>query len=62
MFCSEVIDNFVQFLLGCGHYETAIYEHMASVSEEYFELENKRNKTLLEKHKASVDPRDLDLS
>lgn len=49
MFVTEAIDSFVCFLRGCGHYEKAIYEHMASISEEYFDLEERRNNELLKK-------------
>lgn len=58
MFTSEVIDNFISFLRGCGHYEKGIYEHMSSISEEYFEMEEKRNLELLKKF--NVPKPDLD--
>lgn len=44
MFVGDVIDSFVLFLKGCGHFEKAIYEHMSEISDAYFEYEEKRNK------------------
>ena len=61
MFVTEVIDSFVCFLRGCGHYEKAIYEHMSSISEEYFDLEEKRNIELLKKFNLSKPNLDLGL-
>jgi hypothetical protein len=49
MFVGDVIDQFVCFLHGCGHYNKAIYEHMCSISEQYFDVEEKRNLELLNK-------------
>lgn len=44
MYVGDVIDAFVSFLRGCGHYEKTIYEHMSEISDAYFEYEEKRNK------------------
>jgi hypothetical protein len=49
MYTSKIIDEFISFLRGCGHFEPGIYEHMSSISEEYFEIQEKLNKNLLEK-------------
>lgn len=61
MFVTEVIDSFVCFLCGCGHWNKAIYEHMSSISEEYFELEEKRNNALLKQFNLSQPNLDLGL-
>lgn len=61
MFVTEVIDAFVCFLCGCGHYEKTIHEHMSSISEEYFELEEKRNNALLKKFNLPQPNLDLGL-
>lgn len=61
MFVTDVIDQFVCFLLGCGHYNKAIYEHMSSISEQYFELEEARNNELLKKFNLPKPNLDLDL-
>lgn len=46
MFSNEIIDNFITFMRGCGHSDKAMYEYMATISEEYFEMESKRIKEL----------------
>ena len=42
VFVDKIIEAFVQFLRGCGHYDSCIYENMHELAEEYFELEKKR--------------------
>lgn len=61
MFVDEVIDAFVCFLLGCGHHHKAIYSHLSSISEEYFDLEEKRNNELLKKFNLPKPNLDLGL-
>ena len=59
MYVNDVINQFVCFLLGCGHYNKGIYEHMSSIAEEHFELEEKRNNELLKKF--NLPKPDLDI-
>lgn len=61
MFVGEVIDSFICFLCGCNHYEKTIHEHMSSVSEEYFDIEERRNNELLEKFNLPKPNLDLGL-
>jgi len=61
MYVTDVIDQFVCFLLGCGHYNKSIYEHMSSISEQYFDLEEKRNNELLKTFNLPKPNLDLDL-
>ena len=61
MFVSEVIDSFICFLRGCGHYDRAIYEHMSSVSEQYFDMEEKLNNELLKKFNLPTPNLGIDL-
>lgn len=61
MYVGDVIDQFVCFLLGCGHYNKGIYEHMSSISEQYFELEEARNNELLKKFNLPKPNLDLGL-
>ena len=61
MYVTDVIDQFVCFLLGCGHYNKAIYENMYSISEQYFDLEEKRNNELLKTFNLPKPNLDLDL-
>lgn len=42
VFVDKIIESFVQFLRGCGHYDSCIYENMRELADQYFELEEKR--------------------
>ena len=42
VFTDKIIEAFVQFLRGCGHYDSCIYENMRELADQYFELEEKR--------------------
>lgn len=42
VFTDKIIEHFVDFLKGCGHYESCIYENLRELSDQYFELEEKR--------------------
>lgn len=42
VFVDKIIEAFVQFLRGCGHYDSCIYENMRELADQYFELEEKR--------------------
>lgn len=39
---NSIIESFVSFLLGCGHYDECIYETMRELSDTYFEIKQKR--------------------
>lgn len=70
VFTDKVIENFIQFLRGCGHYDVCIYTAMQFFAEEYFEsnasieaLEiSKENKELLKdvRKKEKKSPSELD--
>jgi len=42
VFTDKIIEHFVDFLRGCGHYDKCIYENMRELADHYFELEEKR--------------------
>lgn len=46
MYVGDVIDNFVLFLLGCGHAAKPLYEHMAEIADQYFEVELKKEEDI----------------
>ena len=48
IFTDKVVENFVAFLRGCGHFDVCIYTAMQLLCEEYFEAMKKEN--LIEIH------------
>ena len=61
MFVGEVIDSFICFIRGCGHCDKAIYDYMASVSEEYYDMEERKNNELLKKFNLPAPNLGIDL-
>ena len=42
VFTDKIVEAFVDFLRGCGHFDSCIYEHMRHMSDQYFEMEEKK--------------------
>lgn len=36
-YTDKIVENFIQFLRGCGHYDTCIYTALALLVEEYYQ-------------------------
>jgi len=46
VFTDKIVEAFVDFLRGCGHFDSCIYEHMRHMSDQYFEMEEKKTNDL----------------
>ena len=46
VFTDKIVEAFVDFLRGCGHFDSCIYEHMRHMSDQYFEMEEKKTDAL----------------
>ena len=46
VFTDKIVEAFVDFLRGCGHFDSCIYKHMRHMSDQYFEMEEKKTEAL----------------
>jgi len=54
VFCDNIVRHVVDFLRGCGHYDSVIYSCMREIADEYFQYEEKKQR------EQNPDPEEVD--